>query len=910
MAHQCSDPGRRRSARWPWAGTILSFAIGQAMAQSTPPTTAPSTASTSLDAVTVTGKALSLQKAVAEKRTLPVISDGISSDEIGSIPDFGLGEAVQRIPGVAMTINNGRGEAQFLNLRGLNPDYNTVTVDDIALPSTETTTRNVSLDVLPSSLAQQVSIYKSVTADLPADAIGGVTNLRTRSAFDVPGLFASARANLSRWANQRVVGSSRPSGQAEATVSNRFGPDKHLGFVLSSSYFRRDSSSLDTAMDSNGYYPYSGGTQRLASLRQNAAGTGSVLRPSDNVDDLVAVPDRHRWLSYDNVRTRESVFGKLEWDNLENARAHLTGGFFQHENDEQRRSQFLSRVGPATLTSPTTGSFARGAAQADFDHYDQVRRIKYAELGGTYEPAEHSQLDVTANYAVGSYRQTTQEDVFTSASSPSLGFGYGATPGDTALFTPFNTAYFMNPASYAQTSYLSRDERSRLGTGTLKADFTHNLQEDASGWGYKAGAQSIRRQQRYDLDEVGYVPTRLVSLGTIGIEDTLYRPYDGAGQTLLLIDPAKATAYFLAHPGNYALASTNARNSAIGDFNLDETTQNVYGMVGYRGDALSATAGVRYEHTGQTIINAVPQPANSLTRTVRQTSDSSYGKWLPSAVFTYTIDPTLVLRGGASKTLARPSYAALAQNGVPTVSLAGGTISQTLANPALAPRESSNYDLSLEWYATPDAMLSLAAFDKHIRNEIINLSSTQSQVDPAGLPGTYLVTTTQAQNAASARVKGLEFSLVDLRFDFLPGPLQALGGTFNATLLDMTGPSITMSDGSQRTLPALTGAAKAVFNASLLYTAGAFNAQLSANRTGKMPISFATDNAVNDVYYARTLTYDAQVRYAFTPHLSALVQGKNLTNARPTRLLGPGQDLVKEELDNGRAYFVGVNYVF
>ncbi|MET4675177.1 MULTISPECIES: hypothetical protein [unclassified Luteibacter] len=81
-----------------------------------------------------------------------------------------------------------------------------------------------------------------MTPDVPADAIGGITNLRTRSAFDVPGLFASTRANLSRWDNQRVVGSSKPSGQAEATVTDRFGPDKHFGFVLSSSYFRRDSS--------------------------------------------------------------------------------------------------------------------------------------------------------------------------------------------------------------------------------------------------------------------------------------------------------------------------------------------------------------------------------------------------------------------------------------------------------------------------------------------------------------------------------------------------------------------------------------------------------------------------------------------------------------------------------------------
>ena len=902
-ARPCRAKARRGQV---FAFTALALAIGQASAQNTP---APADA-VALDGVKVTGKVLSTEQAIAEKRAAPGISDGVSADEIGSIPDFGLGEAVQRIPGVAMTINNGRGEAQFLNLRGLNPDYNAVTVDGIALPSTETTSRNVSLDVLPSSLARQVSIYKTVTPDMTGNAVGGITNLRTRSAFDAPGLFAAGRADLARWDNQRVVADSRPSGQVEGTLSNTFGADRQFGFVLSGSYFRRDSSSLDTAMDSDGYYRYTGGTQTLSSLRQNAAGTGSSLKPSDDLDGLAAVPDRHRWLTYDNVRTRQALFGKFEYDNHQNLQAHLTAGYFQHENDEQRRAQFLNRVGPATLDSPTSGSFAKGSAQADFDHYDQVRRIRYAELGASYEPAERSQLDLVANYAAGSYRQSTKEDVFTSAASSKLGFAYRAVPGDVALFAPSNPGYFLDPANYAQTSYLSRMERSRSGLLTLKADFTHNLQEDASGWGYKGGVEHRNLQQRYGLDETGYVPTRSVSLAAIGSEDTRFQPYDGAGQSMLLIDPDKVDAYVAAHPGSYALATTNARNSAIGDFNIKEAIDSAYLMGGYRDDTWTALGGLRYEDTKQTVQNTLPSPLNSLTRFARQSVDRSDGKLLPSAVATYHLAPDLLLRAGASQTLGRATYAALAQNSTPTVSPAAGTISQTLGNPQLQPRQSTNLDLSLEWYASRDAMMSLALFEKNIKHEIVNLSSTGTQTDPGGLSGTWQVTTTQAQNASTAKVRGLELGLADLHFDFLPAPFDRFGATFNATLLDMDGPAIAMNDGSRRTLPMLTGAARSIFNASLMYSDGAFSAQLSANRTGKMPISFATDNPANDVYYARLQTYDAQLRYAVDRHLSFLVQGKNLANARPTRVLGPGQALVKEELDNGRAYFLGATYAF
>src|SRR5450830_10533 len=219
------------------------------------------TPSVKLDAVTVTGKALSIQKSILEKKSNDVISDGVSADEVGSIPDFGLGEAVQRIPGVNMLQYNNRCEAQLMTLRGFNRDYNIVTIDGVALPSTETTRRTVSLDVLPASLPRQITIYKSLTPDMEGGAIGGIADLRTRSAFDTNGLFASVKGNYADWENKRqVLGYSKPSGDIEGTISNNFGSDNQFGFVLSGNYYRRESSSLDTAADNVSYYSNLTGT--------------------------------------------------------------------------------------------------------------------------------------------------------------------------------------------------------------------------------------------------------------------------------------------------------------------------------------------------------------------------------------------------------------------------------------------------------------------------------------------------------------------------------------------------------------------------------------------------------------------------------------------------------------------------
>lgn len=163
------------------------------LVQQTPPAS-PQTAGDTTEVV-VTGHAYQLEKAIEAKKAITVISDSVSADEIGAIPEFGFGEALQRLPGVSFIMNNGRGEAQFATLRGLNPDYNSTTIDGIALPSTEETRRQVSLDVLPSVIASRISYFKTYTADLPGDAIGGVVDLKTHSAFEHDGPFVSGRAD-------------------------------------------------------------------------------------------------------------------------------------------------------------------------------------------------------------------------------------------------------------------------------------------------------------------------------------------------------------------------------------------------------------------------------------------------------------------------------------------------------------------------------------------------------------------------------------------------------------------------------------------------------------------------------------------------------------------------------------------
>ena len=228
---------------------LLSSAIAAPIhAQTTAPSAMPAAAVEAGEEIVVTGAHLQAVREIAAKRDIPVISDSISSDEIGTLPDFGLGEALTRVPGISTIQNNARGEAQFLSIRGLNADYNLVEIDGVALPANEVGRRNVSLDVIPSSLASRVEVYKSVNAAMNGNAIGGIANLRTRSAFDVGGkaiacLYQTREMEFAlTWCDVW-----HPSGQAELVASTTFGPDRKFGVVVAGSYFRRDSASPKSA---------------------------------------------------------------------------------------------------------------------------------------------------------------------------------------------------------------------------------------------------------------------------------------------------------------------------------------------------------------------------------------------------------------------------------------------------------------------------------------------------------------------------------------------------------------------------------------------------------------------------------------------------------------------------------------
>ncbi len=883
-----------------------------AIAQTTPsdptgPTSPPSSATapgTQPDAsaadIVVTGARLQAIKDIAAKRSIGVISDSISSDEIGTLPDFGLGEALTRVPGISTIQNNGRGEAQFLSIRGLNADYNLVEIDGVPLPANEISRRNVSLDVIPSSLALRVEVYKSMNAAMNGNAIGGVANLRTRSAFDNGGkLFLGGRFDIGRWDFQRMRGGNSPSGQAELVGATTFGPDRKFGIVIAGSYFRRVSASLDSASTTPLYVDPTTG------LRLNAANI--------DVGSAAVVPSVRRWLHYDNLRQRYGGFAKLEFDDHSMFKGALTFAKFYHTNDEDRQA---NSVTPNTTVIAATGKFANivnvttaggtvtsgNYAQADDSRFYQKRGIQYADFHGELASGDPIKADFGVNYAIATYHQDANTSVFRIPGGTNLAYNYTITPGNFPQFNFVNPGYVFGPANYNIYDYqvVPDDQKEKALTG--RANLQVNTDPEDRGFGIATGLFARFVDRRYDRNVNDYTPVAgAITLAPFVVPQS-YTPYNGNGQSMIFFDPAALSAFFAANPGKFTANPTNAQTSLQSDYTLTEDIKAAYMLGRYALDTLRMTAGVRYEATDLTTGSYAITTTGKATTLAYGQQGQHYHDWLPSAQFDWDVTGQLRARAAFSRTLARPNYSDLA--GRQTIAVNTGTnfVTITTGNAQLRPRRSDNYDVSLEYYVNRDVLFSAAGFIKKVSDEILTVSNTALQ-PYNGV--TTQVTTVQPVNASGTVIRGIELNAVVTRMSFLPHPLDGLGLSANVTLLKPTAPSVMMANGTRRQLSSLVESANVVGNVRAFYTIGPVTVQGAWNHLSPLLLTVSTTDPTQDVRYKASDLFDAQIRVKLSPALTIVAQGKNLSDNRPTRVTGPAFNLLSEELENGRAYYIG-----
>ncbi|WP_163934076.1 TonB-dependent receptor [Paraferrimonas sp. SM1919] len=212
-------------------------------------------------------------------------------------------------------------------------------------------------------------------------------------------------------------------------------------------------------------------------------------------------------------------------------------------------------------------------------------------------------------------------------------------------------------------------------------------------------------------------------------------------------------------------------------------------------------------------------------RTFAETATSSSSVWLPSLNLNYQINDEMIGRFAASKTMARPKFDSLRPGFKYTETVWGDGVSRaTVFNPYLKPLESTNLDLSFEWYFGKTNMVSLALFRKDMVNleEQVNdkvhyldirsdysrdaltwdefampIEDDHSPMVANCMPSRMVqdkirnpldfscdkLNASVIRNGKGALTQGLEFTYSQ-DLSFLPGMLAHLGTSFNYTFQD------------------------------------------------------------------------------------------------------------------------------
>ena len=127
--------------------------------------------------VTASARQESLNGLYAKQKNSVRVSDGISSEAIKKSPDRNTSEVLKRVSGTTIQDN------KFVVVRGLADRYNSATLDNGVLPSTEPNRKAFSFDIVPSNLIDNIVINKTATPDLSGDFAGGSVQIITK---DIP----------------------------------------------------------------------------------------------------------------------------------------------------------------------------------------------------------------------------------------------------------------------------------------------------------------------------------------------------------------------------------------------------------------------------------------------------------------------------------------------------------------------------------------------------------------------------------------------------------------------------------------------------------------------------------------------------------------------------------------------------
>ncbi len=786
--------------------------------------------------VTVTAQAQGQLQAINQQLSSNTIVNVVSSAKIQELPDFNAAEAVGRLPGIS-TIRSS-GEATQVVIRGISPQYNLVSIDNITLGATQKYNRAVDLDMISSYMLKSIDVYKAVTPDKDGDAIGGIVNMQLREA--PTGVHSDLMWQSGYTDKTKKYGNYK----AVAAVSDRFFND-NLGVyvLLNAEQYDRSADNMNA------------GYRVLSNTRTSGFAPVQVSNMTLN---------RH-------FETRGRYGGNFILD-------------YKLPHGSIRSINMISRLN-STYTDYNTNydyiglglnwNYRAGTAKTD---------VAVNALQGKYDFGFMS-LDLSAANAYSrNFNPYVTNYQFSQSTSIS-----GPIPANTLPEDLFKRANFnSSQGELDQLGYNSYDFKENDQTYSLNLSVPFNFESTASGY-FKFGGK-YRYNYRTNDENAPYIQLRYQGnplpkyinqqFPQLTYDQTTQRLFmdsftdyntslttnflDNKFGTLLWVpSPVMENSAFNLVKDNYTdninWHSGDYENK-INDYRNVERYYAAFGMAEIDlGPQLMIVGGARFEED-KMLFSAyrVKQQMNSAdAEAIPETKYPENHFWLPMIQAKYSFADWGDVRYSFTKTLARPDFTQLS----PFLNMDLSSQYVNMGNPDLKPAISANHDLMLTIHSNIIGLLSIGAFYKTIKDFSYGIQyplhsystapgyDTLAQV-PGAIEGAIL--TTYYNNPYKAFIKGLEFS-IQTRLWYLPRPLDGLVLSFNYTLINSSTnyplPLLSRIKVGRITKEIIVDSARAgrlinqpnnILNASIGYDYGGFSARISFLYQGSMVSGIGT----------------------------------------------------------------------
>lgn len=555
--------------------------------------------------------------------------------------------------------------------------------------------------------------------------------------------------------------------------SNTFADDT-FGVSLSASYQERESGSK-TASTGAGWWSSPGDALYNGDWGQAGAAWGAIPSNANQVnrptsaDEIYSIPQQLKYDFNEVQRTRTNGQLALQYRPVESVTATLDYTYSKQDFSQQYNDLSAWFGWNNNFTGIST-EWTDGPIASPIMYTEENDGSDYAMGAGAYSRInENKSLGLNVEWLVND-RLTLEFDAHQSEaeSRPNGKNGSHNVIGTAAFVRGKSSAHFttkfpvleielpeggvqpedirITGSSFRNSYTLSEIDQYQLkGTLELDNDFTISLGVASTTVENTGRFANVQRNTWGGVGEAGDFTSNFWQLSGVASEFNLPGSNDPrtVNQTYLFNfeDVRKrAQALYGADGGDTApgdcgdwfCPSTDYKNGT--DRFTKEESESAYLQFGKKvdiaGRALNAVLGLRYESTEVTstsaantfdIVRWVSDNEIALQSSVDReyvTGTGKYSHTLPSLDVSFEVADDVILRASASQTIARPGY-----NDIQSGASLGGQAgfnggSGSRGDAGLLPYESTNYDLSAEWYYGDASYLSVGYFKKDVENFI------------------------------------------------------------------------------------------------------------------------------------------------------------------------------------------------